>query len=433
MKSDSRTARRARRPGIAENPRIYWLTETFYPPQIGGVEFIASHLSHGLVATGLEVHVITRKPETSCLREESIDGVHVRRIDPSGLSKGKGLRALPAMLSFLARLTFMLIHEARCYDVLIVSGMKIIPLAAVPIAALFGKRCIIRIESTAELQEPVSRQSLRSMHGGLSRALQNVSAWLQRKMLLHADRVVAISDVVHRRLLRMGLPEEKISQIPNAIDLSQFHPVSRAERDRLRAELSLPHGATILLFAARLSRAKGIELLVKAWPRILVQHPELFLVIVGSGDGAFDACETEIAESIRRSGRAGERIRMIGVSQRVRHFLQAADLYISPSDYEGFGVGIVEALATARPCLVTPVGVVPQLVRNGENGFVFPPRDLRGMLLAIDHALAERDRWPEIGRRARDAVSFLDVGTVVQQYAQLCEELVHPRQSGLQH
>jgi glycosyltransferase involved in cell wall biosynthesis len=408
--------------------RVYWLTETFYPPQIGGIELIVSSLSQGLAANGFDVHVITRKPEAGCPAQEPVGNVHVRRIEPAGVSKGTGWHALPSVLAFLGRLALLLVREARHYDILIISGMKIIPLAAIPVALLLGKRCVVRLESTAEIDEPISRQSLRSMNGAAVDLLQRLSAWIQRKMLVRADRVVAISDVLHQSLLGIGVPEWKISQIPNAIDLSRFHPVSWQQRNRLRAELGLPQEATVLLFAARLSRAKGIDLLVDAWPRIVAQHPELCLIIAGSGDVSFDRCEAEIEQSMRSTGLGGSHIRMVGATDRVHHYLQAADLYILPSEYEGFGIGVIEALATARPCLLTPVGVVPQLIRDGENGFLFPPRDLGAMMRAIDTALAARSRWPEIGDRGRRAVSSLDLPTVVQSYAQLCEDLTRRTQ-----
>ena len=64
-------------------------------------------------------------------------------------------------------------------------------------------------------------------------------------------------------------------------------------------------------------------------------------------------------------------------TDRVPEYLQAADLCIFPSDYEGFGVGLIEALATGTPVVSTPVGVARELVRHGETGFVFPIRDCR--------------------------------------------------------
>ena len=408
----------------ARSPRIYWLTEGYFPPTLGGLELMVARLSEGLAARGLEIHVITRQPDAQCAPEQFIGGVHVRRIPPAGQLKGTGWRALPRILGYLARLAFMLLREARQYDVVIVSGLKVIPLVAVPLCLLLRKRCIVRAESTYELLEPVSAQSVSAMKGPVGRLVQRSSESIQRMMLSHADRVIATSSELEGLMRSAGVQPEKIRTIYNAVDLRRFHPVCAEEKDRLRQELHLPGKATIVLFAARLSRAKGVNVLVEAWPRLAAQHSDLCLVIVGSGSGSFDDCESELVEFLQLTGLADSRVLMHGPSERVDKYLQAADLYILPSEYEGFGVGVIEALATEIPVLATPVGVVPQLIQDGDNGFVFPPRDEPALIEAVETALAERERWPEIVRRSRQTVKSMDVGAVVQQYVRLCFELV---------
>jgi len=411
----------------ASAPRICWLTEEFYPPQIGGAELMVARLTQGLAHRGFAVNVITRQPERPCAPRERIGRVVVRRIRPAGQIKGSGWPALPFVFAYLARLAWLLVREARGYDILIVSGMKVIPLVAVPVSRLLGKRCVVRLESTSEISEPLTAESVESMANRLGRLARAFSSRVQWSMLRRADRAIAPSAALQAALRTSGFPTAQVSTIPNAVDLAQFHPVTPRERLHLRGELGLPRDATLLIFIARLSRAKGIDLLVDAWPRIAARHPELCLVIVGAGAGSYDDCERDIAESIRRAALGPDRVRMTGVTDRVADYLQAADLYILPSDYEGFGVGIIEALATGLPTLLTPVGVAPQLVRDGENGFLFPVRDREAMIRAIDTAMTVRARWPEIGARARAAVEGMGLETVVQEYVQLCADLVGGR------
>lgn len=399
--------------------RILWLTEEFYPPQIGGVELMVSRLSQTLADQGFDVQVITRQTDPPCAPSERIDGVKVRRIRPGGQHKGKGWRALPRIAGYLPNLALQLLCAARRCDVIIVSGAKVIPLVAVPLSRALGKRCIVRLESTCELTEPISRESAASMRG-IGAALGSLAARAQRAALEGADDVIATSSALAAVLTQYGVSGARIREIPNGIDLRRFRPASAAERERLRAELAWPADGTILLFVARLSRAKGIDLLADAWPEIASRHPGLHLVIAGTGAGSYDDCEREVAESILRSGLGPERVRMTGVTDRVPDYLRAADLFILPSDYEGFSVGTVEALATGLPSILTPVGVVPQLVRDGENGFLFLPRDRRGMIAAIDAAMSARSRWTEIGCRARHAVLSMDLQAVAREYALLC-------------
>src|SRR5882724_8801062 len=187
------------------------------------------YLSHGLAARGIPTQVITRQTIPPALPEETIGSVRVRRIPPGGLLKGIGWRAVPAVLTYVCRLAFILLSEAARYDVVIISGLKIIPLAAVPVCRLLGKRCIIRIESTFELAEPLSAESRHSM-GLMGRLLQGVLRRTQQYVLRRAEPVVAISREVEGKLLDLGVASTRIARIPNGIDLSRFHPVAADEK-----------------------------------------------------------------------------------------------------------------------------------------------------------------------------------------------------------
>jgi glycosyltransferase involved in cell wall biosynthesis len=405
---------------IASAPQIYWLTEEFFPPQIGGVEIMVSLLSQGLAKRGLGTRVITRQTVPPSPAAETIGTVSVRRIPPSGQIKGAGWQAIVRMLGYLSRLTRLLVSERSQYDLVIVSGMKIIPLVAVPVCRLIGKRCVVRVESTFELQEPLSAKSRGEMRL-LGAWLQHSLARLQRAALRAADRVIAISPEVEQ-LLRATVPRARIVTIPNAVDALRFSPAIPERKHELRRRLGLPHDRTLLLYIGRLSRAKGVAMLVQAAPQLLAHDPQLCLVIVGSGKGSFDDCETEIIDYVSAQ-RLESDVLMYPATDQVPDYLQAADLCVFPSDYEGFGVGLIEALATGTPVISTPVGIARELLRNGETGFLFPTRNAAALVGAVEAALAARSVWSEIGRRAREAIQPYELDSIVMRYEQLCREL----------
>jgi glycosyltransferase involved in cell wall biosynthesis len=399
--------------------RVYWLTEAFYPPIVGGQELFAAHLVRSLAARGHEVGVITRQTVPPAPVSEWIGAVHVRRIRPAGIFKGKGWRAVLPIVTYLLRLSVILVREARRFDVIVVSGVKIMPLIVVPLCRLLGKRCIVRVESFFELHEAVSAESLRSMHKAAGRGIAAIAGGMRRLVIRRADYVIAISAEIRAQLLARGVAEARIQQIPNAVDTAKFHPVTLEEKRQLRAKLGLPPDRTVFIFSGRLSRAKGLPMLVEAWPALVNRHPDLYLVIVGSGKLSFDDCEDSIRETVRARQLQGS-VKFAGESDGVHEYLQAADLFVFPTEYEGFSLALVEALACAMPVVVTAVGAAPDLIRNGENGFLFPPKDPVAMLAALHAALERRQDWAQIGAAARLSAAPYDLQSVADRYSELC-------------
>ena len=211
-------------------PVVYWLTEAFYPPLVGGQELIASYLAQGLHARGFQVQVITRQTLPASPGRENIDGVAVRRIDPPGMLKGKGFRAILPVLGFMARLLWILSKDAARYDVVLVSGAKIMPLVVIPLCAILRKKCVLRVESYFELHETISTESMRTMGSRRGRFLFSLLENVRNRALRKAHAVIAISAQINAELLKRGVDPAKIVPIPNGVSLRKFRPVAAAER-----------------------------------------------------------------------------------------------------------------------------------------------------------------------------------------------------------
>lgn len=403
-------------------PRIYWLTTEFFPPETGGTGMIAARLSQGLAERGFSVQVITRQTVPHCAAQESVGKVQVRRINPAGGMKGAGWRAFPTMLGFITRLALVLFSETKNYDIVVISGMKTIPIAAVPVCRLLRKKCVIRIESPFEMVEPISAESLDTMHGIGGRFMNGVVKRMQRAVLRHADCVIAISRDIADRLMHFEHPPRRLARIPNAVDMMTFEPAPADEKARLRERLGFPAGRTIVLYVGRLSRAKGVMMLIEAWSELIGKFPDAYLVMVGSGKGSWDDCEADIAAYVR-DHELTSRVALAGHSGRVHEYLRAADLFVNPSDYEGFSLTLVEALGCAVPVVTTSVGVAPEVIRDGLNGFLCPPKNKEAFTAALARALGQQPRWASIGRLGRESVQAFDIPEIIGQYAALLREL----------
>jgi glycosyltransferase involved in cell wall biosynthesis len=403
-------------------PRVYWLTTEYFPPETGGTGMIAARLTQGLAERGVDVHVITRQTLPHCAARELVGKVSVRRINPAGRMKGAGWRAFPALLGYIARLALLLCWQSRHYDIVVVSGMKTIPIAAVPVCRLLGKKCVVRVESPFELVEPISAESLVRMSGILGRTMSRALRLMQRAILRRAACVVAISEDIAARLMSFEHPPARVVKIPNSVDLSKFKPLPSNEREQLRNRLGFPAGKTIVVYVGRLSRAKGVLMLIEAWPGLVAMFPNAYLVMVGSGTDSWDDCEAEIVEYVRLHALESG-VALVGHSNSVHEYLQGADLFVSPSDYEGFSLTLVEALGCAIPVVTTSVGAAPEIIRDGSNGFLCPPKDKEALRAAVERALGQQHRWPSIGAIARESVQAFDIPRVVEQYEMLLGEL----------
>jgi glycosyltransferase involved in cell wall biosynthesis len=294
-------------------------------------------------------------------------------------------------------------------------------MAAVPVCRLLGKKCVIRIESPFEMLEPISAESLDVMHGMIGRLMNGAVKRMQRAVLKHADCVIAISRDIADRLTRFEHPP-RLARIPNAVDMSIFEPAPAHEKARLRDRLGFPAGRTIVLYVGRLSRAKGVMMLIAAWSEVIAKFPDAYLVMVGSGKGSWDDCEADV-EAYVRDHELTAHVALAGHSDRVQEYLRAADAFVNPSDYEGFSLTLVEALGCAVPVVTTSVGVAPEVIRDGLNGFMCPPKNQQAFTAALALALGQQARWGSIGRLGRESVQAFDTPEIIGQYAALLREL----------
>ena len=408
---------------ISKQPcRVIWITDEF-PPAVGGTGVIAYQLSNGLARQGLDVQVVTRQTVPPSPLQERCGDVPVRRLPPPGLLKGAGWRALPLLMRYVVRLARLLMREAQQFDLVIVSGMKIIPLAAVPVCRMLGKKIVVRIESPFEILQPISSESLQTMHGPAGRLLLQTLKRVQTAVLRRATCVVAISTEITELLNRPELRHERVVKIPNAVDVERFKPVSAAAKSALRAQLGIPPTKSVLVNVGRITRSKGMLTLIAAWSEIVARYDDALLVVLGGGKGYWDGCEDEFTEYIRTHGLQGH-VQLVGQSDRVREYLQAADLFVSPSEYEGFALTLLEALSCALPVVTTTVGEAAYVVQEGRTGFLCPPKDVQALKASLQAALERRAQWPEMGREARASALQFDVNRVSERYAELCRELV---------
>lgn len=401
--------------------RVYVVSDCpdFRPPYTaGGTERQLSALAVELGHCNMDVTVIARARTDEPAGSSALGGaIRTVYMPPGPRSKGSGWASLLPNLKFILNVSAHLLHARRRYDALIVSGFRQLALPIALLARLVGKRCIVRIETTWDLDDELSAES-NARIGGAARLVSSTLIRVTRRIAFAlADRVVAFADPLEQRLVEAGAPSAKVVQIPNGVDLERFAPVPPSAKRAFREELRLPLDKSIFIYTGRICRSKGVRDILRLWERC-AKRGDLYLLLVGSDSGGHDSCEEEVRDFARRHAAS---VRVTGRVANVAQYLQAADVFLFLSHGEAFGLSVLEAVATGLPCIATDVGCVRQLVRHHENGAIVPlDAETRLLLSEIDWVQSQRARWHQMGAWGRaQVIGSYALGAVARRYVQL--------------
>jgi D-inositol-3-phosphate glycosyltransferase len=189
-----------------------------------------------------------------------------------------------------------------------------------------------------------------------------------------ADRLVAANIIERGHLVaEYDADPAKIAVVPCGVDTVLFAP---GDPDAARAALGLG-GGPLLLYVGRIAPIKGLETLLDAVACLRgAGHPARLVVVGGDTDERRDSHEADLRRRAARQG-LGDAVTFVGAQpqDRLREYYVAADATVLPSYYESFGMVALEAMACGTPVIATPRGAVPEVVVDGETGFIVPVED----------------------------------------------------------
>jgi glycosyltransferase involved in cell wall biosynthesis len=192
---------------------------------------------------------------------------------------------------------------------------------------------------------------------------------LIRKILSLCNRVITLSPYWKTFFLEFIDPS-RLSILENAIPMNAYQAVRRGE--------IIKSNGPIILFAGEVGERKGVYDLLAVIPELARQVPRVTLQLAGNG-------ELEKVRSVAESLKIETHIQLTGwisTEKMMGHYLQA-DLFVLPSYHEGMPLAILEAMASGLPVVSTRVGGIPELIGEGENGFLINPGDRQALLMAL--------------------------------------------------
>ena len=241
---------------------------------------------------------------------------------------------------------------------------------------------------------------------------------LDRLILCWADFFVSNSDAGRRsRIQREKYPPGRIQVIYNGIPDPPAY--SDQEKKIFRQSYGVPQDAfPIIAHVANLRVMKGHREVLHAIPELIKVFPRIMFLFGGRDDS-----KEEIPKLARTLG-VDQNVRFLGYCAEPAEILSISDAFILPSYWEGCPTSLLEAMALGLPCVATRVGGIPEIIQNGENGLLVPPKDASALAGALQSLLENKEQYQKISQSAR--ITFqtrFHVTRMVEEYQNLYLEL----------
>jgi glycosyltransferase involved in cell wall biosynthesis len=258
-------------------------------------------------------------------------------------------------------------------------------------ARIGGVKVLIRDEAT-----PISKR-----RGPLKRALKRLFFTGMGGL---ADGVMAIGSLNGDYYRQNGFAPDRIHPMPYAVDNDFFRRAGGETGPALRRRLGIPATAPVILYASKLQPRKHPDHLLEAFARLRQRSlaQAAHLVVVGDG---------ELLPRIRAMAAGATDIHLEGFrgQRELVAYYDMCDIFVLPSSGEPWGLVVNEAMNRAKAIIVSDqVGSGPDLVRPGENGFIFPVGDIAALTDALEQTCRDQDRALAMGRRSLEIISGWD-------------------------
>jgi glycosyltransferase involved in cell wall biosynthesis len=255
-----------------------------------------------------------------------------------------------------------------------------------------------------------------TVHNLAEREIEWYGRWVHRLAFRQGVLPVAIAREVADSIRRVyGIDEFPL--IPNGIPVDTFRSPS-IDRERWRNKEGFMPTEILFVCVAWLRPQKNPVLLLESFRRGPASDPRAHLLFVGGG-----SLRSELERRIGASG-LQERVHLLGRRADVPEILNAADVFVLSSDYEGNPLSVMEAMAAGKPMICTAVGGVPELVEDG-CGLLVPPQDAQALSKAMSYMLENPNARKSMGEKsARRAIERFDLRAMTEAYEDLYKELI---------
>ena len=270
-------------------------------------------------------------------------------------------------------------------------------------------------------------------HSNRPRLVWSVQSDLDQEFRLHADgwlrrwviqsvlpsqveRYIAISSGIAQRTQRLlGVPKERFEIIPNSIDVERILNLSARQDNIPPKNFSLR-----IVSIGRLHPAKGFDLLLDALARLRIRVPHLNFEawIVGEGPE-----RSNLETQIQKLG-IGKWVKLAGHTTNPYAWMASADLLVSSSRWEAFGIVIAEALAVGCPVVATATDGACDIIEHGKDGWIVPIEDPQALADGLYKVLTDKRLRENLSKRGKEKAKQFDIPFIAQRYVEEIQKVL---------
>lgn len=253
--------------------------------------------------------------------------------------------------------------------------------------------------TNAGLAEGIKQSGIRfkdlETAGKYSLALAPFLEYIEGVYLRKSKNIIAVSDWMRDLLIKnYKIRSEIIKTIPNGVDSNKYHPNIHS---KILSDINDP----IVLFTGRLTSTKGINYLIKSIPKILKVEKDIHFVFVGGGN------PKPYLEEMNRMKIPDDKFSFLGYikdENDMAAIYSKASIYVAPTLYENLPIRILEAMSSGTPVVASNVCAIPEVIMDGVNGFLIPPKNVDSLCQKILFLIRNKDVAEEMGISARNTI-----------------------------
>jgi len=328
-------------------------------------------------------------------------------------------------LAFLTIKSAAIIREYNVHAIVCKSSHLILGFVAYLTSRLTSRKCLIRVNEDNVLDIILFIKRLRTpiiSNRTFLAMIEKVSRSIENCLFKRVDWIMTHGPMDYERIREST---KKVTFVPLYVDTDEFGIVSKNRVKQLKRKLlGIEEDIKVLLFVGRLHPEKDIETLFRAYRKVLETHRHLMLAIIGVGP------EREKCRSLVEKLGLTDSVKFLGYipHDQMAKYYNLADIYVLTSIWEEWSNTIMEAMASGVPVIATNVGGNPYLVKDGETGFLVPPKVPQVLAEKIVYALDHHKEMNEIICKAYSSMKQFSKRDIGELYKKTIVDVIRGRE-----